>query len=135
MLLRWKRQAQMPKKRKYLSIGTPLWIFHLLHWLQPHAPKLDDKSGKYIFIGYDLNSKAASYTIQTMEISWLVEMSSLMKKKHGIRVLKKATMIFLPYMKKKNKQGEAYKRLLLHFHLTSINSWSSNNIILIGKLR
>ena len=33
----------------------------------------------------------------------LVEMSSLMKKKHEIRVLKKDTMILYPYMKKKNK--------------------------------
>ena len=46
----------------------------------------------------------------------VVEMSSLIKKKHGIRVLKKETMILRPYMKKKNKQNETYKKLLLHIH-------------------
>ena len=46
----------------------------------------------------------------------LVEISSLMKKKHEIRVPKKETMILRPYMKKKNKQKETYKKLLLHIH-------------------
>ena len=59
--------------------------------------------------------KATGYTIQIKEKSLLVEMSSLTKTKHGIGVLKKATMILFPYMKKKNKQWEGYKRLLLHF--------------------
>ena len=40
-------------------------------------------------------SMATSYTIQTMERLLLVKVSSLMKKKHRIGVLKKATMILL----------------------------------------
>ena len=47
--------------------------------------------------------KTTSYTVYTMKKLLVVEMSSLIKKKHGIRVLKKETMILRPYMKKKNK--------------------------------
>ena len=38
-------------------------------------------------------SKIARYKIEIMEISLLVEMSSLMKKKHEIGMLKKKIMI------------------------------------------
>lgn len=44
-------------------------------------------------------------------MSLLVEMSSLMKK-HGMGVLKKATMILLPSMKMKNKQEKAYRIII-----------------------
>ena len=50
-----------------------------------------------------------------MESSLLIHVSSLMKKKHEIGMLK-VTIILLPFMKKENKQEKVCKRLLLHFH-------------------
>ena len=50
-----------------------------------------------------------------MESSFLIQVSSLMKKTHEIGMLK-VTIILLPFMKKENKQEKVCKRLLLHFH-------------------
>ena len=60
--------------------------------------------------------KVKLYNMNNGKITTLVEMPSLMKKKHVIGVLKKGTMILFPNMKNKNKQREAYKRLVLHFY-------------------
>ena len=48
--------------------------------------------------------KATTYIIQTMERPLLVEMSSLMKKKHRIGVLKMEIMILFPSKKKKKSK-------------------------------
>ena len=52
------------------------------------------------------DQKATSYIIQTMERSLSIKMPSLVKKKHGIGVLIKVTMILLLTIKYKNKQEE-----------------------------
>ena len=103
------------------------------HVLDQKQLTSNDKSKKIFSLIMTKAPKTTSYTIQTMEILLLVEISSLMKMKHKIRVLKKITTIFLPSMKKKSKLEKACKRLLLlHQHL---HYWSSNNIIFIEKLK
>ena len=89
------------------------------HVLDQKQLTSNDKSEKIFSLIMTKAPKTTSYTIQTMEILLLVEISSLMKMKHKIRVLKKITTIFLPSMKKKKKLEKACKRLslLLHQHL------------------
>ena len=76
----------------------------------------NDKSEKIFSLIMTKAPKTTCYTIQTMEILLLVEISYLMKVKHKIRVLKKITTIFLPSMKKKNKLEKTCQRLLLLIH-------------------
>lgn len=104
------------------------------HVLDQKQLTSNDKSKKIFSLIMTKAPKTTSYTIQTMEILLLVEISSLMKMKHKIRVLKKITTIFLPSMKKKNKLEKACKRLLLLLY-QHLHHWSSNNIIFIEKLK
>ena len=80
-------------------------------------------------------SKIARYKIEIMEISLLVEMSSLMKKKHEIGMLKKKIMILFLLWRRRTNKWKLVRDCYSTFITTSINSWSSNNIIFIGKFK
>ena len=64
-----KKTSSNAKEKKIFKYRNSLMNLSSSSLTSTSCSKVRDKSGKYIFIGYDLNSKAASYTIQTMEIS------------------------------------------------------------------
>ena len=77
--------------------------------------KLDDKNGKYIFIGYDLSSK--SYKLYNSSNENIIICRDV-KFDKGVCDwnAQEGNYDISPFMKKNNKQEKVYKRLRLHFH-------------------